>query len=330
MFQKFPGIVLLSLVLLAATAAYPQSGSGDVPLNLYFTTAERAASLVRAGKDELAQLAFSHALDAAADIAQRSLVVDKAASAYVERGERRYSEKNYAKAIADYSTALQYDPENATALSDRAYSLVASAQCELAEEDADALLVLNPYSAEKLFLHGFTHECNLDFARAIFDYGRAISFQPNSATAFGYRGRARAIMGDYAGAERDLGRALMLGHGGLSSALWLHIVHARTGRPDPAWLKRFVRDKDLSHWPGPAIAFMLGNKTADEIVTFALNSPETDKAYQRCDGWFYAAQNELLNGRTLGVKENLRKTVEGCNPLDYEWSAAAFELKRLK
>ena len=99
------------------------------------------------------------------------------ADAYLMRGETLSGNQQYARAIADYTSAIEMKPDYAEAYNDR----------------------------------GFAYYLKGDFARAISDYTRAIELRPNYPKAYNSRGVAY-MQGGYGAAKSvpDFDRAIEL------------------------------------------------------------------------------------------------------------------------
>ena len=65
------------------------------------------------------------------------------------------------------------------------------------------------------------------------------------------------------------------------------------------------------------------------MVQFAQTSTETAAAYQKCDGWFYLAEEAAAHGNRDRARDLFRETIGNCDAVDYEWDTAQIELRRL-
>ena len=291
--------------------------------------AEHAAGLVSRDEARDAEAEFDRALAIAPNDSIRSYVRARAVEAFSTNGGHHYDAEEWAQAILDYTLALRYGPDDETT-----YSLRATAHernLEFSEAVADFSTAIRLSTAPQAYYmeRGSAEEMNVDFKDAIADYS-ALLATGDDAQAFELRGRAYAALGNFDQGRPDLERSLALAPAEPATLLWLHIVHMRTGEDDANWLRSHAADADLTRWPGPAIEYFLGRKSADDMVQTGLTSPDTAKAYQRCDGWFYLGEEALARGDKAAAADLFRRTVAGCNALDYEWDTAQAELKRLE
>ena len=95
---------------------------------------------------------------------------------FIESGDAKLTQGDYYGAIADYSRAIELNPEDADAYYNRG-----NAKSELGDYDS-----------------------------AIADYDRVIAIKPDDADAYNNRGNAKSKLGDHDGAEMDFKRALKL------------------------------------------------------------------------------------------------------------------------
>lgn len=297
--------------------------------------AVRASALIEEDRRNEAEKGLQTAFLNASDKDTRGYVMDTAARAYLARAEyfadyMSFNQQKLKFAISNYTAALNYDIANAVIYHDRGYAYLLNLDFDEAIRDLNHAIELNDASAKNYEDRGMADEVTLDFTNAIRDYGEAIDRYPaNNVTLFD-RGRAYAILGNYPGAERDLKRAESIDSADGPTLLWLHIVHMHTQRDDLAWLRKRAQSIDLKRWPGPVIGYFVGKKTAAEMIDTALHSTGTNEGYQRCDGWFYLAEDELQKGDARGARKLFQSTVDSCNPIDFEWPAAKMELRRLQ
>jgi lipoprotein NlpI len=290
----------------------------------------RAYAVIAKGQPKNAQRDLDDALRTASDRDTRDFVNDAAMQGYLQRGKFYDDEQNWGLAVASYTAALRYSPRSAVIYADRAGSHLANTELDEAISDYDQAIQIDRSSSDYYVSRGTAYESKLDFQRAISDYSKAIQLDSKNDTAFGYRGRAYAVLGNFEVADRDLERTLTLRPADRSSVLWLHLVHMRMGKKDDAWLRKQAGNLRLDRWPGPAISYFLGKMSADDMVRFALRSPEVAKGHQRCDGWFYLGEEALAHQDMARARNLFRQTVSRCNAVDYEWDTAQIELRRIE
>lgn len=291
--------------------------------------ARAAAALVAADRVPEAETAFAEAARQAPDDDSRKLVADTAAQAFDQRGHDLFNLQDWPASAASFALALKYDPHDIKALVGRGNAHVGAAEPDAAIADYGAALGIDAAAPDTYVLRGNAFEMKLDFDGAIADFSKSIELNPEPNNALGFRGRLYAAQGRYEDARRDLERWLIQNPADIISVVWLHIVHMRQGEKDSEWLRGQAATLNLKQWPGPAIAYFLGTETADQMVQFAQTSAETMAAYQKCDGWFYLAEEAVAHGDREKARALFRRTIESCNAVDYEWDTAQIELRRL-
>jgi TPR repeat protein len=144
----------------------------------------------------------------------------------------------------------------------------------------------------------------------------------------------RAIMRVYAGrleeAVQDMETAISLNPDDMYYPLWLHIVRSRLGTNDEVAFAASIKNYDLSEWPGPLIAFYLGQAEEQAVRKAAVAAEkETDRADNICDTDFYVGIHQVATGSQAEGRRLLQSTAEHCPAGAFERVYAALELKRL-
>lgn len=123
------------------------------------------------------------------------------ANAYLAKGE-------YQVAIADYDRALEIDPEDADALSERCWArAVIGTELDAALSDCNEALRIKPNDNETLGARGFTY-IRLEFYRtAILDYDAALNVKSDNAQHLFARGTAKLRAGEEEGGNADIAAA---------------------------------------------------------------------------------------------------------------------------
>ncbi|MDE2184582.1 MAG: tetratricopeptide repeat protein [Alphaproteobacteria bacterium] len=292
--------------------------------------AVRAYASMAQGRMKAAQYDFDDAIHLSPDASTRDAVRQLAADAYDDRAGKEDDQGNWDLSIAYYTKELEYRPDNPATL--RARAMAHRLNCEFDEAIADydrAFAIGKPY-VEDFIDRSVAHELKLDFDGALADLNSAIKLDPSDYRLYGFRGHVLAEQGRYEAARADFEHTLKIEPRDLSTLVWLHITHLKLGQDDGAWLKTKAAAADSKPWPGPALAFFAGVLSERDLIHLALVSSQTRIEHQRCDGWFYAGEAALAQGMKKHAEELFQKTVDGCNPNDYEWVPAKMELRRLR
>ena len=99
---------------------------------------------------------------------------------YVKRGTAFRLSDNDKAAVADYTEAIQLDPNNVDAFYYRAYANRGDRARAMA--DYDAVIRLDPKHTGAFYSRGFGHHQNRDYDRAIADYNEAIRTDTKTPT----------------------------------------------------------------------------------------------------------------------------------------------------
>ena len=112
------------------------------------------------------------------------------------RGIAWFTKGDYDHAIADYSQAIQLDPNLAAAYNNRGDAWRAKGDFVHATADFDRAIKLSPQFALAYDNRGLVSYQKQDYDRAIADFNAAIQLDPNNAHAYNNRGNAYADKGD--------------------------------------------------------------------------------------------------------------------------------------
>jgi TonB family protein len=110
------------------------------------------------------------------------------AVAYNNRGYIKEQLKNYQGAIEDYNKTIALDPKNAFAYNNRGYSKHLLGNDKEAIEDYNMSIELNPNNDWAYFYRGETNYKLNNYAGARFDFTKAIELNPKDARSYNGRG----------------------------------------------------------------------------------------------------------------------------------------------
>ena len=170
------------------------------------------------------------------------LSADQLAATFYNRGFEYTKKGDYEQAIADFDKAIDLRPKFIQAFNSRAAIHI---------------------------------ELGLD-ALAFADVDEAIEITPADAGLYRHRAMLRFRRGAFAAALPDLRMAARLSPDDAQTALWLHFVESRSGLGDGQTLRRFAVNRNLSEWPGPAVAMFLGMTSAQAIADMGFDAASPD------------------------------------------------------
>jgi lipoprotein NlpI len=163
-----------------------------------------------------------------------------------------------------------------------------------------------------------------DFDGAIADYSETIRIDPRRIAGYRSRRLAYFYAADFGAAVSDLARAVEDKPADAYPALWLYIVRARVGhKKATAELETNAERLKAADWPYPVVELYLGLRTPE--ATLAAPAKPDD----RCEAQFYIGEWRLLQAdRPLAI-ESLDAAADTCPKALVEYRGAWAELKRL-
>jgi lipoprotein NlpI len=205
-------------------------------------------------------------------------------------------------------------------------------QSERAVEDFAKAIELDPLNPEYYEDRAITYLKLRDFARAQTDLAMALGLDSKRPTAHREEGRLASYRDEYARAARSFASAMNNddGIGAVYAAIWFHIAVMRSGVSASSPLPSFAEALPSTLWPSPVIRMLTGSLKPEEAIALA-QSPdvETDQA-QRCEAYFYAGQQYLLDQRADAAKAAFEAAVAtGMTEfLEYDWALRELELMK--
>ncbi len=120
------------------------------------------------------------------------LALAESAQQFFDRGVEASENDNYDEAIADFTKALEIDPNYAKAYGNRGITYAEKGQPDEAIADFNKALQINPKDAEAYTYRGWAYAYKGQFDQAITDYNKAIEINPKLTEAYLNRGVAYA------------------------------------------------------------------------------------------------------------------------------------------
>jgi len=133
----------------------------------------------------------------------------ESAAEHMSRGSRHLDNGNYDAALAEYTLALDRDPNSWVAFLLRAYLYQLQKEYRLAIDDLDKSIELNP-TVEAHVMRGVAYAFSGDDAAALKDYVVAVGIDPDYGSTYKQRAYIYLRQGNFAGAEADIQEATRL------------------------------------------------------------------------------------------------------------------------
>jgi lipoprotein NlpI len=245
-------------------------------------------------------------------------------------------------ALADYNRAIELNPKDAKAYTNRGLVKQARADLDGALADYARAVELDPKDVLAYYNQGVLKKDRGDLSGALADYTRAIELDPKFALFYNNRGNVKYDQGLWIEALADYRKALDLRASGWEGEeyAWLRIwlLSARLGGPGDLeeankelsghfQTERPGKDGD---WGSQTARFLVGELSEADFLKAAESADEGVSKAQRCEAYFYAGARHLINRRTAEAKEYFQKCVATGLKSFAEYQSAQAELKRLE
>lgn len=135
---------------------------------------------------------------------------ERRATAYYNRGNGYVAKSDFARAIGDYTDALEQKPDYAAAFFNRAVAQRISGNPQLAVADYASAIALSPNDADAFAGRGMAYARLGEYQKAASDFDQAIKLKPDHLTALTQRGHHFVRMQQWAAAIGDYGVALSI------------------------------------------------------------------------------------------------------------------------
>ena len=129
---------------------------------------------------------------------------------YVAKGELHMAQGDYEDAVADLKTALEKEPDSYQALVRLSDAYVILGECDLAAQQAERLMTLQPRMADGRGRLGLARLCDGDSDKALEQFRKAVDMEPYNSNARHFLGRTLSALERWDEATLELTRALRL------------------------------------------------------------------------------------------------------------------------
>ncbi len=151
----------------------------------------------------LYQVSTNNLNQAIADYSKAIELDPNAANVYNNRGVAYYALDEYDLAVADYSKAIELDPNAANVYNNRGVAYYALDEYDLAVADYSKAIELDPNYAYGYYNRGVAYYALAEYDLAVADYSQAIELDPNYAYSYYNRGAAYYALDEYDLAAAD-------------------------------------------------------------------------------------------------------------------------------
>ncbi|QDT17960.1 tetratricopeptide repeat protein [Alienimonas californiensis] len=267
------------------------------------SAAERANTMQIGGTPEQAREAFDQMVAA---FPENPLV-------YNNRGMYLLTQQDLEGAVADFTRALDRNPNYHYALTNRGKAALDQGDTTAAIADFNRSLQVNPNQPG---VYGFRGNAKLfagDLSGAVADQQTAVQQAPTNPVAHSDLGFVLFFSGDYAEALEQFDAALRLNPGYRHLHPWRLeslIALNRDGSEDPGVTLALDNGGNGVDWVVRLLQFQLDRLTAEELLGKITDEDERAAAAQRCEAHYFIGRDRLRAGDESGAQEAFRVAVE--------------------
>ena len=218
------------------------------------------------------------------------------AEIYRERGIHYADLGHYDEAVADFSNAVELNPNYVTAYINR----------------ANAFAKLEQYKA------------------AYQDFATAQKLSPTNKSIYAIRGSLNFLMGRFQDAAADYRYYLSLKPDDMYRMLWLHLSQKYQDASKPSDLAKYAQQINLDVWPGALIKLYLGQVGPDDFLKAFKQQMNTMSTEVLCEGFYYLGQYFLLTGNKKLAADSFKQAVNTNAKQNIEYEFALAYLIRLQ
>jgi len=145
---------------------------------------------------------------AIADFSKAILYDPNDAEYYYERGVAYSEKKEWDSAIADFSKAISYEPNDPRFYHHRGLIYSVKKEWDSAIADFSKAISYEPNNAKHYYYLGIANSVKKEWDSAIADFSKAISYEPNNAQYYYYCGVAYSVKEEWDSAIDDFNKAI--------------------------------------------------------------------------------------------------------------------------
>ncbi|MBF0426571.1 MAG: tetratricopeptide repeat protein [Magnetococcales bacterium] len=233
------------------------------------------------------------------------------APALLERGLLYDQRGELPRALRDLDQAIRHDAAFHDAFYFRSGLLGRLGRVKEALADIDRALQLRPDNPPALFRRGLFQIAIGEIAAGVATFEQARGMAPTDPNVPVGLGFARFIQGDYEAAATAFRQGLELTPEDPFVHLWLTLTRLRQ---DPAALASAgtqdeVKEEELTRWPNPLRALLIGRLTPADVLAHAAKAEKTGKAMVMAEASFFIGADHLVHGRTAEAATWFRKNL---------------------
>ena len=284
---------------------------------------EHAKTLAGSGDAERAGNIFD---DAVRRFATQPLVFNN-------RGLHRQKQGQLDGAIADFSKAVELNPNYSVAFTNRGYVYLEKGDSASAEADFTRSLKANPGYSSVYGLRGAARLLQGQLDAAIKDYETRLKQDSRSAIAHADLGFAKCFAGDYASALAAFDQAVKRDPTLDFLAPWQFLAITATNDVEQArtqFVRLLEKAEPDQQWTDSLVAFLAGNTDANALIGRAIAAgPDLTDARQ-CEAHYFIAQSLLEDGQRDEALRHFQLALDGGQRSLSAYRGAVVALRQLQ
>lgn len=246
--------------------------------------------------------------------------------ALTRRATAYYRSGDLDRAIADLDAALALRPDAIDIYRQRSAYRREKGESSGGLADLAYALTLQPDFVPAYVDRAWLRASDRDTSGAQADFSKAIAVQPDQPRLHLGRGVVAFLAGDDAQAVADFSAVIEATSQAPYAVLWLALTERRRPGDGGEALASGLAALDLERWPGPAIRFVRGEISLNELAAAAA-SPDAEIAKkQDCEASFYTGAVARMDNDPNTAKARFEQASRVCSPDNLEYHAAAAEL----
>lgn len=243
-----------------------------------------------------------------------------------------YQDKlDIADAVRDEDMAIQLAPKDVALYSRQADNYEYLGEWDKAKADIDKALQINPDNSwavsDKAWMEWSQGAGDGDKAMA--DADKALLLSPGNYGALRLKAMIELSRKEYSAAGDDMAAAVAGVSDYYYGVLWLHIVRSHARVDDREELARNTAKLDLTVWPGPVMSYYMGKITKAQLLSQVETADPAQTLIRKCESTFYIGEDELAKGHLAEATTLFRRAQEICPGPYIEHTGAREELKMM-
>ena len=251
------------------------------------------------------------------------------AQSYFNRGITYSRLGDQTNALKDLNTAENLGLKEAELYAVRSDIYYEMGEPEKAMEEIDKALGITPNDAQIYVQRATYYGKAGEYEKAEKDFDKALEMGCKNESIYRNRGSIFWRQGNMEGASKEIKTALGYKSDELYLGIWLYILEARQGKDAKEELVESLKKFGKHDWPEPVALMLMGEMTQEECLKKAENSNSRLDREQKCEAYFYIAQDCLIKRQKKEAENYLKKCISTGVKNFYEYDLAKSELSRL-